>query len=243
MAGRFRSLGVRPWEGGHNRAAHTRSVSHALIPLHRRFSDALVQALADEVGSALDRYGMRRDLRVTVTGGSARRYRIAGREALEAAGSLVARTYTDPEVMRIVEAAAGEPVFPVPYAPEQFLATRLERAGDVHGWHWDDYAYALVFVLRNPPAELGGTLEIVPDVAWVKEDPQVGELVASRARRRFHPRSGSAYLLRAHTNLHRVAPLRAAAQRDVLCFSYASRADLARTVTHETIDAIAGGAA
>ena len=209
-----------------------------VVALDGVFPRALFAELATVTARALGACGVRRDVRVAVTGGTQRRYRIAGRDALAAASGAFERTYRSPEVLEVIAHIAGEPVVPVPYRPEEFIATRLEQPGDVHDWHWDDYSYALVWVLRAPPPGSGCGVELVRHVAWDKADPRVADHVRTHPVERFHPRSGSAYLLRAHATLHRVAPLRAAAVRDVLCFSYAGAADLTRTVTHETVEAL-----
>jgi hypothetical protein len=207
----------------------------ALIPLE--LDPGLVAELRAVTAGALDR-GVRRDLRLAVTGGSRRRYRLATRDLLAAHSPVFARTYRSPELLARVAAAAGEPVVPVPYQPEEFIATRLEEPGDVHGWHWDDYAYALVWVLRAPPPDAGAGVELVRDVPWDKSAPRVREHVRAGRVERFHPPAGSAYLLRANATLHRVAPLRIPAVRDMLCFSYANAIDARRAITHETLEAL-----
>lgn len=207
-----------------------------LTPLE--FPPSLIASLAAVVGRVLDVHGVRRDLRLATTGGSRRRYRIANRDVLAAESLLIEQTYRSPVTRAAIAAVAGEPVFPVPYVPEEFIATRLEEPGDVHGWHWDDYSYALVFVLRTPPAAAGAGVELVRNVAWDKAAPRVDEHVRTHPVECFRPPAGSAYLLRAHATLHRVAPLTAAAVRDVLCFSYANAADLQRAISHETVEAL-----
>ena len=209
-----------------------------VVALDGVFPRALVDELSAAARRALDARGVRRDLRVAATGGNQRRYRIAGRDALAEASPAVGRIYRSPDVIGVVARIAGEPVVPVPYEPEEFIATRLEQSGDVHDWHWDDYSYALVWVLRVPPHEAGGVVELVRNVAWDKADPRVGEHLRTHVVERFHPRAGSAYLLRAHATMHRVAPLCDAGVREVLCFSYAGADDLRRTITHETVEVL-----
>lgn len=198
-------------------------------------------ALADAARRTLDRAGVRRDLAIASTGGTRRRYRIASRDALALHGPGIAAAYRSSELLALVSEIAGEPVVPVPYEPEEFIATRLERPGDEHGWHWDDYAYALVFVLRAAPERDGGSVEFVRRVAWDKRRPRVAEHVRRGPVERFHPAAGSAYLLRAATALHRVTPLAGAGPREMLCFSYTGANDARRAPAHETLDAILRG--
>lgn len=206
------------------------------VELTDAFPASLRRAVALHVAAALEEGGRRRDLRVGVTGESPRRYRLAGRGAIEAAGRTIPDLYRSPEILELLSQIVGTPVFRVPYAPEEYLATRLEHPGDTHGWHWDDYALALVWVTAAPEESAGGTLELIPEVAWNKENPRVDHHLRTHAIRCRWPAAGSVYLLRADTTLHRVTPLRRAARREMCCLSFALEADLARTITHETLE-------
>jgi hypothetical protein len=194
--------------------------------------------LADEVTAALDIHAQRRDLCIASTGGSPRRYRIVGRDTLAASCPATASYYRSPALLRLLSDVAGEALVPVPYAPEELIATRLENAGDTHGWHWDDYGFALVWVLRAPPPEDGAALEYVTGVPWCKAEPRVETILAAHEPVRTHLAAGTVYLLRTDTTLHRVTPLLRNAKRDALCFSYAALRDLAREPSHETLEAI-----
>jgi len=206
----------------------------ALIPTHLR---ARIEA---EVTAVLDTAGVRRDIHVAATGASPRRYRVAARDVLAATAPATVACYRSAELQSLVAAIANEPVVPVPYEPEELIATRLEFAGDTHGWHWDDYAYALVWVLRAPAPEDGGSLELIRDVPWCKSEPRVDAIVAQRMAERRHVAGGTVYLLRTDTTLHRVTPLVRAGRRDAVCFSFAAQRELGRPISHETLDAILG---
>jgi hypothetical protein len=198
--------------------------------------------VAAEAIAALDAHSVRRDIRVDATGGSPRRYRVVDRDTLAAACPTAAALYHSDLLLERIGAIAGEALAPVPYVPEELIATRLERAGDTHGWHWDDYAFALVWVLRAPPAGSGADLEYVTGVPWHKDAPQIDAILAGSEPVRAHVAAGTVYLLRTDTTLHRVTPLRFDAQRDALCFSYAAVRDLDHVVTHETLAAILASA-
>ena len=202
---------------------------------------ALRERVAAEATAALDRHGVRRDVRIAATGMSPRRYRVAPRDGIAASCPAAAAAYRSADLLALVANVAGEVVVPVPYVPEEFIATRLERTGDTHGWHWDDYAYALVWIAGAPPATAGAALERVTGVPWDKTRPGIEAVLAERTPLRAHVPAGSVYLLRADTTLHRVAPLLCDARRDALCFSYAPARDIERAVTHETLDAILSG--
>ena len=71
----------------------------------------------------------------------------------------------------------------MPFEPEEFVATRMQFAGDTHGRHWDDYAFALVMVLHAP--KWGGAVETIADTVWNKRDPQVDAYVRDRTAASF----------------------------------------------------------
>jgi len=207
----------------------------ALIPPNVR---AGVRA---EVTAALDAHAVRRDVRVAVTSGTPRRYRVVDRGTLAAACPATARVYRSPHLLTLVGIVAGQPVVPVPYVAEELIATRLEIAGDTHGWHWDDYAFALVWVLSAPAARDGAALEYITGVPWNKAEPNVEAILAQREPVRAHIAAGTLYLLRTDTTLHRITPLERDVRRDALCFSYAAAADIHRPVTHESLETILTG--
>jgi hypothetical protein len=194
--------------------------------------------VADEVDAVLTATAVRRELAIAQTGMTPRRYSVATRASIAASCPLPASLYRSPELLALISQIAGERLVPVPYEPEEFIATRLERAGDTHGWHWDDYAYALVWVMQAPGPDCGGELEMVPDIGWCKADPRVEEILATRGVERRYLPARTVYLLRTDTTMHRVAPLRCDATRSVLCFSYATSLDLQRTISHETVEQI-----
>jgi hypothetical protein len=68
-----------------------------------------------------------------------------------------------------------------PYEPEQFVITALDQDGDTHGWHWDDYSFALVWIIDCPPVAYGGFVQCVPHTEWDKNDPRLHKWL-SRAR-------------------------------------------------------------
>lgn len=214
----------------------------AYVELDDLIPPSLRALLRAETTALLDAHARRRDLRIAATGQTPRRYALLSYEAIMRHGTLAPAIYASPALQAFLGAIAAASVVPVPYAPERIIATRLERAGDSHGWHWDDYPYALVWVLRAPPPAAGGGVEFVPGTVWDKRDPQVARYLRERPVVRRSPRPGVAYLLRADTTLHRVAPLAESGLREVLTFSYADADDARRDVTHETLEALLAGA-
>jgi hypothetical protein len=219
LRGRFRAEGYVELEG--------------LLP------SSLWATLRDEVSALIDAHAQRCDVRIAATAQTRRRYAILAYETIARHAMLAPALYASPALRVFLGTITGcDALLPVPYVPERIIATRFRRRGDTHGWHWDDYPYALVWLLRTPPAEAGGGVELVTSTTWNKDDPQVERYLRERFVERRFPQTGSAYLLRADTTLHRVAPLARDAVREVLTFSYTDAADARTDVTHETLHAL-----
>ena len=206
------------------------------VELTDAFPPALRCRVAEHAARALETGGRRRDLSIGATGGSPRRYRLAGRSAIEEAGDFIPALYRSSELASLITEIAGTAAHCVPYAPEEYIATRFEEPGDTHGWHWDDYAFALIWVTAAPAPHDGGSLEFIPGIPWDKASPRVEEHATTRTVFTRHPATDTVYLLRADTMMHRVTPLRRATRREILCLSYATHADLERAISHETLE-------
>jgi hypothetical protein len=193
------------------------------------------QALA-ELEALFAAQACRRDLLMAATGNTPRRYSNLDRDTLAGGSTIIPAVYLNPGLIELLQDITGEDVNAVPYVPEEFIASRLHEPGDVHGYHWDDYTWALIWVFKMPPAEIGGSLEYVKRVPWNREDPQIDRLVAEGPLERRHPLANSAYFLKADTTLHRVAPLKAPAERMIVCYSYATARDLTQPISHETME-------
>lgn len=195
------------------------------------------EAIFAEVQQLLDTRAQRRDLTVASTGNSPRRYDALSRQDIVENSSLIPAIYRAPAFRRFLAAITGEPeIITVPHEPEEILISRMAEPGDSHGWHWDDYPFAVIWLVEAPPAEDGSTIEFIPNTRWDKDDPRIEEHLATHEIRRINPATGTIYLLKADTALHRVAPItREGAVRTALIFSFATPADAEREVTHESM--------
>ncbi|WP_228539457.1 hypothetical protein [Nocardia sp. XZ_19_385] len=192
--------------------------------------------VADEVDDLIAAEGVRRELAFAETGFTPRRMRNVTREAIAARAPFIPRLYGDPALLAVLSAVAGEPVLRCPYEPEQFLITCLERDGDTHGWHWDDYSFALVWVIDTPHADSGGFVECVPKTLWDRNDPRIDDFLERGPVHRIDLAPGDLYLMRTDTTLHRVAPI-SSGIRKIVNMGYASSRDVAcPPVSHETMD-------
>jgi hypothetical protein len=199
---------------------------------------AVWAGVEDEVQELLLIAAHRRDLTVKSTGNSPRRYDAISRDDIVANSTLIPSLYRSPVLRRfLAELTSEEEIIAVPHEPEEILITRMAEPGDSHGWHWDDYPYAMIWLIDAPPPEDGATVEFIPHTTWDKENPRIKEHLEEYEIRRHNPPTGSIYLLRADTALHRVGPLlRDGAVRTVLVLSFATPADLEREVSHESME-------
>lgn len=189
-----------------------------------------------EVEELFNNQAKRRDIVVAQSGHTPRKYSNLDRDALAAGCTVVPELFHSRGLRSYLEQIVGETVLPVPYTPEEYIAARLHEAGDVHGWHWDDYTWALVWIFKIPDETIGGSVDFIARAPWDRENPRVGELVAKGPVVRRHPGVGNAYLLKADTALHRVAPLSEDAERMIVCYTFATESDLTRPVDHSSME-------
>jgi hypothetical protein len=212
----------------------------------RRFGYVKIPALVpDDIKIALRRdvtgllgHARRLDFRMKETSDSPRRMSTVGRQRIAEASPLIRDIYQSGEMMSFLSRIAGEPVLPCPYEPEQFVATKQEQVGDTHGWHWGDFSFTVIWIIQAPPIDAGGMLQCVPHTNWNKSDPRVHEYLVERPIRTYYNATGDIYFLRTDTTLHRTVPLIRDATRIILNTCWASRADLERADSHETMEAM-----
>ncbi len=197
--------------------------------------DAVKKAVAQEAEELMASHGTRRDLVFHETGNTPRRMRNLRHDQIAEFGSVIPAVYSAPGIRAALATIAGDEVLECPYLPERFVITELEQSGDTHGWHWDDYSLALVWVVECPPIELGGFVQCVPRTSWNKNDPQLPRWFVSRPIYSMELAPGDLYLMRTDTTMHRVYPI-TGGRRLIINMAYAAPRDLARPMTHETMD-------
>ncbi|MFJ2770471.1 ArpA protein [Streptomyces sp. NPDC087300] len=193
--------------------------------------------MADEIEDLVAEHGVRRTISFEETDHSPRLMRNVRHREISEHGSVIPRVYDAAALLDALGKVAGEPVLPCPYEPERYVITELEQSGDTHGWHWDDYSFALVWVVACPPAEHGGFVQCVPRTYWNKKDPQLHRQFLAQPIHSFELLPGDLYLMRTDTTLHRVYPL-TGGRRLIINMGYASQGDLHKQISHETMDGL-----
>lgn len=195
----------------------------------------------NEARHLLSAFGKRREMTLAATGGTPRSYTSVDRDNIYKHDGFIRRFFESEAIREYLAKISGEQMFRVPYAPEEYIINSQNQSGDTHGWHFDDYTYALIWLVDAPGPFDGGRVEFVNFTEWDKAAPreQLMSLLCERTVQSMHIPAGSCYLMKARYALHRVAPILNDAKRTVIVFTYASKADLDdHTISHETMEQI-----
>ncbi len=213
----------------------TMVVIRELLPEHLRL------ALEDEARTLLSTEAQRREVVIEHSGGTPRAYNSVGRNSIRENGVYIPAFFDSDTIIAFLSRIVGEALYRVPYAPEEFIINSQSRTGDTHGWHWDDYAFALIWVVDEPDVLSGGRVEFVPRIKWNKDDTRslLHHTLRDEQIRSVHVPAGAAYLLRAKDALHRISPLTQETRRTVIVFTYATESDLTdQSISHESMVSI-----
>jgi L-lysine 4-chlorinase len=143
--------------------------------------------------------------------------------------------YYSTELMNFLSELAMEKVNCLPWEGERYVINGLIHNKDTHGWHWDDYAYALVYIAECPPKGAGGEVECVANTDWIKSNPNIQQIVTTRPVQSHYFEPGSVYFMRSDTTLHRVTGIDKPYQRLSVAMSYCNQADLSKDIDHLTV--------
>ncbi|WP_433931763.1 hypothetical protein AB3662_45570 [Sorangium cellulosum] len=209
----------------------------SIVKISELFPSSLFEVLEKEAARLVDNHGVRREFSMEATDGTPRRMTNVAQSLIELHSPVIENLYRDPLLRKAICAIVGRPILDCPYAPERYIITKLHRLGDTHGWHWDDYSIAVVWILRAPPMEAGGILQCVPRTEWNKHHPRIVSQFVKLPIWSFHFTSGDVYIMSSRTVLHRVYPiLREGVDRLILNCAYALESDLHGESTHETVE-------
>lgn len=194
-----------------------------------------------EARNLIKQSAKRREMIIEESGNTPRAYDSVGRDDIRKYGEYIPAVFDSDEFRNILSEVAGQELHRVPYKPEEFIINSQNKPNDTHGWHWDDYAFALIWCIDEPDPLAGGRVEYVPNIEWDKDHPQ--EHLANTLRgnevKSIHLKEGECYLMKANTCLHRIAPLTAETKRTVVVMTYASTEDLTdETITHGSMEEI-----
>ncbi len=192
--------------------------------------NAVREQVTADADFLIEKHGERRDLTLATTDHTPRKMSVVPSETIASLGKTIPLLYQDKTLVGLLETIAGERLVSCPRADEEFLISRHERKGDTHGWHWGDFSFALIWVLRSPPRDVGGLLQCIPHTNWDKASPEIHRYLCENPIETYYFASGDVYFLRTDTTLHRTIPLSRDAARIMLNMTWASEKDLNRTI-------------
>jgi len=188
---------------------------------------------------ALEGHGIRRGLTKYETGDTPRRMRNVRKDDIDASAPIITQIYHSSILRDLLTSIIAETVLLCPYEPEQYLITRLEYEGDTQGWHIDDYALALNWVIDSCPTDLGGFLQLFPN-SIPSATNSIAKIHYERSLYNYPSLPLDVYLIRTDRNLHRVYPLQAATLRSVVNMTFAVSADFHKHINHRSIELLWG---
>ncbi len=219
-------------------ALNAKFAKEHVVMLKGLLSTEVQAEFAAEARQLLQSYGQRKDVRMRVTGNTPRNYQTVSRDDILHSGRLIPAFYHSEVIRGFLTEITGSPMHTVPYAPEEYIVNCQQAVGDTHGWHWDDYTYALVWLVDSPQMGQGGLIEYVQGIKWDKTNVAecVNNVLRANTPQQLYVPTGSCYLLKADTTMHRITPLLENALRTVVVFTFASEADLQKPIAHETME-------
>ncbi|MCU4765974.1 hypothetical protein OCF65_20460 [Bacillus toyonensis] len=201
----------------------------------------LIAAMSAEAKYLLSENAKRRDITIEATGNTPRNFNVVNRDSISEKGKIIPAFFRSEVIINFLTFLNNsEPVHRIPYTPEEFIINNQQKTGDTHGWHWDDYTFALIWVIEAPKEGEGAIVEYIPNTVWDKENPETGlkAVLENREIQNIYVPQDHCYFMKAGTTLHRVTPLENDSRRTVVVFSYASEEDLTKNISHETMGAI-----
>lgn len=193
----------------------------------------------NEAIALLERDGRRRDFDMAQTENTPRHMRNVGGVEIIRDCPLFCNLYDDPVLRNFISGIIGEPALTCPYEMERMIITSLQKQGDTHGWHWDDYSIALVWILQAPSIDCGGLVQCIPHTRWNRAEPNILKHMVTSPIHSHYFNSGEAYLMQTRETLHRVYPIvKEGHERIILNFAFATAFDIKHANHHETVDAL-----
>jgi len=120
--------------------------------------------------------------------------------------SYISELYLDTKLITKLSDIANAEVIPCNNKIESMIISSLIYTGDTHGWHTDDYPFALIIGIEGRTPKDGGCVEFIDK---------------NNAINSFYLYEGDAYFMRTDTIRHRVSPiLKERNPRTILNFTF-----------------------
>lgn len=196
----------------------------------------LRSAIMTEARYLLANYSRRCELYTEANGNTPRLYSNVSRNVILQNGQLIPTFFRSETFTSFIAEVAGVPkIFPTHDEPEEFVINCMSEVNDTHGWHWDDYSYAVAWVLEQPPASYGAQVQYISNARRDKAEPRLEYYINTHPLITKYLSAGTLYLIKGESTLHRVAPLERAGRRLALLLSYAAEDGLRQELAQETL--------
>lgn len=194
------------------------------------------EQLTNEAYALLNQHKLRRSFKMKETSFTPRTMYNVKQSVIKQDGDYIPRLYHSPEIKKLIHQISRETVYDLPFEEERYLINCISEIGDTHGWHWDDYSYSIVFILKAPRLENGGLVQCIPHTKWSREKDAVNKILCDHPIHTYFFKENEAYLLKSNTTMHRVMPLSQPDFRLSINMSWASQSDLDRIIDHSTME-------
>lgn len=222
-------------DGGTIKTAKETLRDTSIVNLTRFFNSQFVSELIEDTITVYKNRLQRRDFLMKQTENTPRNMFSVPERAVTEESRLIAQFYNAESVAAFISEVTQEETRTLPWTGERYVINGLAQSDDTHGWHWDDYSYALVFIAKAPSVAQGGAVECIPDTFWNRENPNIQSILNSRESKIYHYEDGSFYLMKSDTTLHRVAPISDGAIRIAIAMSWCTEVDLSKDIDHQTV--------
>lgn len=189
-------------------------------------SESLKAGIHQQAYQLLDEHAERRDITLATTDHTPRYLSVVHSETVSTHGHTIRECSESPALLDFLGRVAGEELLLDVKPDEKFVITKQQFKGDTHGWHWGDYAFALIWLVEVPPLECGGMLQCVPHTSWNKDKPLINHYLCEHPIHTYSFQPGDVYFLRADTTLHRTVPLSQDVTRVMINMTWACQQDI-----------------
>jgi len=182
---------------------------------HAAFPGFVTESFFPELKLDVDQlltHARRRDFLMECMDNSPRRMNVVNGNTIETRSRFIPGIYNDPAILDFLSNVVGERVLPLVDDIDRYVINQLGKSSDTFGAHYDDYPLSFVIILESPGPEGGGYAEMVPNATALSD--------LERDPIRLPLKAGDAYILKADTTAHRVAPLKIDATRTAINLAY-----------------------
>lgn len=209
---------------------------HDLVNVRNLLPEKLWQQLSSETNRIMEDYGIKRNVIVEQSDSTKRALTTVGNDPCRKNGPCMSAIYDNEDFHTFLSRIAGERVSMFPNSIEQLAVSLLTEPGDTHGWHWDDCAFALIWMIECPPPSFGGFTQCIPKTGHEKDKTNIFEVLTKYPIQSYYFPQKSFYFFRSGTSLHQVHQLVKPARRLIINMDLVSDGDLERQLDTSTTE-------